>query len=79
MVLQMNEAEAKDEPTALVSAAQSAEAVIIAHEGVPVARLIPVAAPTFQFGVLSGLADQSTIPDFLEPMDKDELADWERD
>lgn len=79
MTLQMNVAEAKAKLTKLLAAAQAGEDVIIARDGVPAVRLVPIAAPTVQLGVLSGLVDPSTMPDFLEPMDEDELAEWERD
>lgn len=79
MTLQMNVAEAKAKLTKLLAAAQAGEDVIIARDGVPAVRLVPIAVPTVQLGVLSGLVDPSTMPDFLEPMDEDELAEWERD
>lgn len=75
--MQMNVAEAKAKLTKLLAAAQAGEDVIIAKDGVPAVRLVPIAAQTVQLGLLSGQVGAETLPDFLEPMTEDELRDWE--
>jgi hypothetical protein len=41
-----------------------------------VARIVPIARRAFKFDLLKGLL-KGPIPDFLEPMDEEELALWE--
>lgn len=77
MTLQMNVADAKAKLTKLLAAAQAGEEVIIAKDGVPAVRLVPVAAPQVQLGLLEREVDAETLPDFLEPMDAADLAEWE--
>jgi antitoxin (DNA-binding transcriptional repressor) of toxin-antitoxin stability system len=62
----------------LVDAALAGEEVVIARGDQPVVRLVPVSpAPTgkFKFGILNGKLGKG--PDFLEPMDPENLALWE--
>ena len=61
----------------LIDAALSGEDVVIANEGMPAVRIVPVDSvrKTFRFGILAGKV--GTVPDFLEPMSEEELAAWE--
>jgi prevent-host-death family protein len=74
--MQMNVAEAKAKLSELLAAAEAGEEVLIARDGKPAARLVPVQfKPGFRIGIAAGEA--GAVPDFLEPMGKDELALWE--
>lgn len=73
--MQMNILDAKTNLSKLIEAACAGEDVVIAKGGKPVARLVPIAAGGFRFGVLDGQID--SVPDFLSPMDEDALAAWE--
>ncbi len=67
---------AKTQLSRLIEAALSGEDVVIAKGDKPVVRLVPIPQGIFKFGVLeSGALGDG--PDFLSPMDDDELADWE--
>lgn len=74
--MQMNVAEARAKLSQLLAAVDAGEEVIIARDGVPAARLVPVARPQVRLGILDGVVDPSSIPDFLEPMSEGELAEW---
>jgi prevent-host-death family protein len=74
--MQMNVAEAKGKLSQLLSAVDAGEEVIIARDGVPAARLVPVAGTSIRLGLLEGVVSPDTMPDFLEPMSADELAEW---
>jgi prevent-host-death family protein len=67
---------AKTQLSKLIEAAHAGEEVVIAKGTVPVARLEPLKPGAFQIGLL---ADQVPAggPDFLEPLDEDDLAAWE--
>ena len=58
--MQINVTEAKAKLSELVAAAERGEEVIIARGGRPVVRLVAA----------------DSVPDFLEPMSKDELREW---
>ena len=75
--MQMNVAEAKAKLSELVAAAERGEEVVIARGGRPVVRLVPAAVSGVRLGLLSGMVPPESVPDFLEPMDADELAEWE--
>ena len=75
--MQMNVAEAKAKLSELVAAAERGEEVVIARGGKPVARLVPAAAAAVRLGLLEGAVSAEGMPDFLEPMEADELAAWE--
>lgn len=75
--MQVNIHEAKTQLSKLIEAMQRGEDVVIARSGVPVAKLVPYDRPKFRFGILKGKLDPSQIPDFLEPMDEEELRLWE--
>jgi prevent-host-death family protein len=74
--MQMNVAEAKAKLSELLAAAEAGEETIIARDGKPAARLVPVQPrPGFRIGIAAGEAGE--VPDFLESMGEDELALWE--
>ena len=76
--MQVNIHEAKSQLSKLIKAAQRGEDVIIARDGAPVARIVPVppAGVTFRFGPIPELVGTQA-PDFLEPMTEEDLRDWE--
>ena len=74
--MQMNISEAKAKLSELVAAVERGEEVIIARGGHPVARLVPAQAPRIRLGLLKGVVPIESVPDFLEPMPEDELAEW---
>lgn len=67
---------AKTNLSKLIEAALAGEEVIIARGDTPVVQLVPVTRSGFRYG---GLPPEvaATMPDFLEPMSEEELADWE--
>ena len=66
---------AESQLSQLLVAAENGEDVIIARDGHPAVRLVPITGSGFQF---NALRDQVTkVPDFDEPMDEAELALWE--
>lgn len=65
--------EAKTHLSKLIEATLAGEEVIISKGQKPVARLVPVSG-SFVFGVLDGLV--AGVPDFNEPMSKEDLAVW---
>ncbi len=69
---------AKTQLSRLIEAALAGEEVVIAKGEKPVVRLVPIPQGQFRFGVLppGALGDG---PDFLAPLEKDELAAWEGD
>jgi prevent-host-death family protein len=74
--MQMNIAEAKAKLSELIAAAERGEEVVIARGGQPVVRIIPAVSPNpaFRIGLVDG--EIGRVPDFLEPMTKDELDLW---
>jgi prevent-host-death family protein len=72
-VTQVNVQEAKTHLSQLLQAAERGEEVVIARDGHPVARLVPVAAPPPRpVGFVAG-----SVPDaFFEPLPDDELEGW---
>lgn len=66
---------AKTQLSKLIDAALRGEEVVIAKGNKPVVRLVAMPQSGFKFGVLAGQVGDA--PDFLEPMDEDELALWE--
>jgi prevent-host-death family protein len=75
-MMQMNVAEARAKLSQLLAAVDAGEEVVIARDGVPAARLVPIVRGGVRLGLLEGIVDSTTIPDFLEPMSEDELAEW---
>ena len=66
---------AKTHLSRLIEAALAGEDVVIARGSTPVVRLVPIAKQTFQIGLLAG--QLGTGPDFLAPLDENELDLWE--
>jgi prevent-host-death family protein len=67
---------AKTNLSKLIEAALAGEEVVIAKGKTPVVKLVPVPRLSFRIGLLRGkLAGPG--PDFLAPMDEDELDLWE--
>ena len=75
--MQMNVSEAKAKLSELVAAAERGEEVIIARGGHPVVRLTAMKPAGVRLGALKGIVPAESVPDFLEPMNADELAEWE--
>lgn len=74
--MQMNVAEAKAKLSKLLAAVDAGEEVIIARDGVPAARLVPMKMTGVRLGLLAGMVKPQTMPDFMEPMSEEELAEW---
>ena len=66
---------AKTNLSKLIEAALAGEEVVIARGDKPVVRLVPVERRAFKFDMLKGQLGE--IPDFLEPMDEEDLRLWE--
>jgi antitoxin (DNA-binding transcriptional repressor) of toxin-antitoxin stability system len=67
---------AKTQLSKLIEAALTGEEVVIAKGDKPVVRLVAIPQGQFMLGVL----EQGVLgagPDFLAPMDEDELVAWE--
>ncbi|APZ50398.1 type II toxin-antitoxin system Phd/YefM family antitoxin [Salipiger abyssi] len=73
--MQFNVHTAKSQLSKLIDAALAGEEVIIAKGARPVVRLVPVAQSGFKLGTQQGKL--GALPDFLEPLDEDELDLWE--
>ncbi len=67
---------AKAQLSRLIEAALAGEEVVIAKGDRPVVRLVAIPQEQFKLGVLKAGALRDG-PDFLAPMDEDELAAWE--
>lgn len=67
---------AKTNLSKLIEAALNGEDVVIAKGKRPVVRLVPLVQNDFVVGLLDGQL-KAPLPDFLEPLDQDELALWE--
>jgi len=75
--MQIAIAEAKAQFAELIRRAEAGEAIELTRYGRPVARIIAADVPgqVPLFGALRDVLGQG--PDFLEPLDPDELAAWE--
>ena len=75
--MQVNVHTAKTQLSKLIEAALRGEEVIIARGDKPVVRLEPIGEvkKPFKFGILKGKLGE--IPDFLEPLDEEELRAWD--
>jgi len=73
--MQMNVHEAKTQLSKLIEAALRGEDVVIARDNKPVVRLVAVEKPKFRIGMPGFIG--MTVPNFLEPMTEEELAEWE--
>ena len=75
--MQFNVHEAKTQLSKLIEAALRGEEVIIARDGKPAMKMLPLpqGKVKFKFGLpeFSGMPE----PDFLEPMTEEELREWE--
>ena len=71
----VNVHDAKSQLSKLIAAAEAGDDVVIARKGKPAVRLVPVKPGGFQLDALAHLVD--AVPEFDEPMDKNELALWE--
>lgn len=66
---------AKTNLSKLIEQAMNGEDVVIAKGSKPMVRLVPIVQGGFKIGILKDKLGQT--PDFLEPMDADELERWE--
>lgn len=66
---------AKTNLSKLIEAALRGEEVVIAKGSKPVVRLVPVTPRAFRIGILS--EHLRAAPDFLEPLDANDLDLWE--
>jgi prevent-host-death family protein len=74
VTVQVNVQEAKTRLSQILAAVEGGEDVVIARDGKPVARLVPVAVPApREVGFVAGTVPAS----FFEPLPDDELASWE--
>jgi prevent-host-death family protein len=74
MVSQVNVSEAKARLSELIHAATQGEDVVIARAGRPVVRLVPIVEPDpRRLGFVKLTIDDA----FFEPLDDDEIEDWE--
>lgn len=74
MTIEVNVQEAKTRLSQLLADAERGEEVVIARNGRPVARLVPVAdPPPREVGFVSGSVPET----FFEPLPDDELRRWE--
>ena len=73
----VNMHQAKSQLSKLIAAAEAGDDVIIARNGKPAVKLVPLKSSRFRFGALAHLA--AAVPDFEDGLDEDELRIWERD
>ncbi len=73
----INMHQAKSQLSKLIAAAEAGDEVIIARNGKPAVKLVPLNSPGFRFGALAHLT--GTVPDFEDELGEDELSMWERD
>ncbi len=71
----VNMHDAKTQLSKLITAAEAGDEVVIARQGKPAVKLVPVRASGFRFDTLAHLV--GTVPDFNEPTDENELGLWE--
>lgn len=71
----VNVHDAKTRLSRLLERAHAGEEIVIAKNGKPYARLVPLEAPQRTLGFLAG---RLTVPDeFFEPLEEEELKLWE--
>ena len=73
----VNVHDAKSQLSKLIAAAEAGDDVVIARNGKPAVRLVPVQPSGFRFGTLAHLV--TSVPDFDDPMEEAELDLWERE
>ncbi len=71
----VNVHEAKTRLSKLIAAAEAGDEVVIARQGKPVVKLVPVHLAGFRFDTLAHLV--GTVPNFDEVTDEEELGLWE--
>lgn len=71
----VNMHDAKSGLSKLIAAAEAGDDVVIARNGKPAVRLVPIGTGGFRFDTLAHLVD--SVPDFDDSMEEDELALWE--
>jgi len=76
-IMLINMHQAKSQLSKLIAAAEAGDDVIIARNGKPAVKLVPLNASKFRFGALAHLVN--SVPDFEDTIDEDELSMWERD
>ena len=74
--MQVNIHTAKTQLSKLIEAALAGEDVVIAKGATPVVKLVPVRSGQFRLGLLKDRLT-SEAPDFLAPLDAEELDRWE--
>jgi prevent-host-death family protein len=73
--MKVNVHEAKTQLSRLLERAHAGEEIVIAKNGVPYARLVPLEMPKPRTpGLLTGTIE----PSFFEPLPDDELAAWDK-
>jgi prevent-host-death family protein len=73
----VNTHDAKTHLSQLLAKVEAGETVVIARDGKPVAKLVPVTPKgKRKFGSMRGKIDIG--PEFFEPLPEDELAAWEQ-
>ena len=71
----VNMHDAKTQLSKLITAAEAGDEVVIARQGKPAVKLVPVRPSGFRFDTLAHLV--GTVPSFDEPTDENELRLWE--
>lgn len=75
MKITVNVHEAKTHLSQLLDRVKSGDEVVLAKNGIPFARLVPLETPRKrQLGFIKGTVS----PAFFEPLPEEELAVWER-
>ena len=73
----VNMHQAKSQLSKLIAAAEAGDDVVIARNGKPAVKLVPLNSSKFRFGALAHLT--TTVPDFDDVLDEAEISMWERD
>lgn len=74
MSIQVNVQEAKTRLSQILAQVESGEDVVIARDGTPIARLVPIERPPPR---LIGFVPGQVPDSFFEPVPDDELDQWE--
>ena len=69
--------QAKSQLSKPIAAAEAGDEVIIARNGKPAVKLVPLKPSKFRFGALAHLT--TAVPDFDESLDEGEPCMWERE
>ena len=73
----INMHQAKSQLSKLIAAAEAGDDVVIARNGKPAVKLVPLNSSKFRFGALAHLT--TAVPDFDDSLDETELGMWERE